>query len=155
MSARRNKYGNRKVVVDGEGKGRMKRPEQALQIQVAKYLGLALRAPTYWTAFPAGGGGRTRGAFLKAMGLKAGFPDLVVMHPLGLNTLVVGIELKAGKGKLSEAQLTACEALWAVNARYIECRSLDEVDRCLRRAGIPMHGSLPGSHIIKSERDAS
>lgn len=124
---------------------RNKRPEQTFQIQVAKYLGMALRAPTMWTAFPAGGGGRARGAFLKAMGLKAGWPDIIVMHPMGLNTLVVGIELKAGKGRLSRAQLDACQALWAVNARYTECRSLDEVDRCLRRAGVPMHATLPGT----------
>lgn len=130
----------------------MKRPEQALQIQVAKYLGLALRAPTYWTAFPAGGGGRTRGAFLKAMGLKPGWPDVLVLHPMGLNTLVVGIELKAKKGRLSEAQKGACEALWAANARYIECRSLEDVQRCLERAGVPMYGHVAGCSPAQQER---
>lgn len=119
-----------------------KNPEQRLQIQVANFLRLALRPPTVWTAFPAGGGGKVRGALLKAMGLKAGWPDVQVLHPMGLNTLVVGIELKAKKGRLSKPQVETCEALWAANARYVECRSLEEVDRCLRRAGIPMHARV-------------
>tara|TARA_R110000822_G_scaffold198511_3_gene336507 strand:+ start:726 stop:1133 length:408 start_codon:yes stop_codon:yes gene_type:complete len=124
-----------------------KRPEQALQIAVAKYLAHALRPPTYWTSVDAGAGKMTAASagLRKARGVKAGFPDIIVMHPMGLNTLVVGIELKAGKGKLSPAQIDACTALFDANARYIECRSLDEVEGCLRWAGIPMHASLPGA----------
>ena len=121
-----------------------KRPEQALQIAVARYLGLALRAPTYWTAVDAGAGKMTAASagLRKARGVKPGFPDIIVLHPLGLNTLVVGIELKAGKGKLSPAQLGTCEVFWAVSARYVECRSIGEVDAALRRAGVPVH-ALP------------
>ncbi|MFY8105636.1 MAG: VRR-NUC domain-containing protein [Elstera sp.] len=131
-----------------------KNPEQRLQIQVANFLRLALRPPTVWTAFPAGGGGKVRGALLKAMGLKPGWPDVIVLHPLGLNTLVVGIELKAKKGRLSDAQKDACEALWAANARYVECRSLEEVDRCLRRAGVPMHAHV-ASVSLSDQEEAS
>lgn len=130
-----------------------KRPEQALQIAVANFLRLALRAPTAWTAFPAGGGGKIRGALLKVMGLKAGWPDVLVLHPMGLNTLVVGIELKAKKGRLSEAQIETCEALWAANARYIECRSLEDVQRCLERAGVPMHGHVSGCSKLAADAD--
>jgi hypothetical protein len=131
-----------------------KNPEQRLQIVVANFLRLALRPPTVWTAFPAGGGGKVRGALLKAMGLKAGWPDVQVLHPMGLNTLFVGIELKAKKGRLSKPQIETCEALWAANARYVECRSLEEVDRCLRRAGIPMHARVVDASLSQQDRAA-
>ena len=131
-----------------------KNPEQRLQIQVANFLRLALRPPTVWTAFPAGGGGKIRGAKLKRMGLKPGWPDLIVLHPYELTTLVVGIELKAKKGRLSEAQAATCEALWAANARYVECRSLEEVDRCLRRAGVPMHARVVDASLSQQDRAA-
>lgn len=120
-------------------------PEQRLQIAVAQYLGHALRPPTIWTAFPAGGGGRIRGAFLKAMGLKAGWPDIVVMHPLGGDgcqvSVVVGIELKAAKGRLSPSQTAMHKSFYAAGARYDICRSLDEVEWFLKNCRIPLHAS--------------
>jgi hypothetical protein len=131
-----------------------KNPEQRLQIQIANFLRLALRPPTVWTAFPAGGGGKVRGALLKSMGLKAGWPDVQVLHPLGLNTLVIGIELKAKKGRLSKPQIETADALWAANARYVECRSLEEVDRCLRRAGVPMHARVVDASLSQQDRAA-
>lgn len=131
-----------------------KNPEQRLQIQVANFLRLALRPPTVWTAFPAGGGGKVRGALLKSMGLRAGWPDIIVLHPYELTTLVVGIELKAKKGRLSKPQIETCEALWAANARYVECRSLEEVQRCLERAGVPLHGYVAGTRASEQERAA-
>jgi hypothetical protein len=133
-----------------------KRPEQALQIALAKYLKHALRAPTYWTSVDAGAGKMTAASagLRKARGVKAGFPDVLVMHPLGLNTLVVGIELKAKKGRLSDAQAATCEALWAANARYVECRSLEEVQRCLERAGVPMHALVVGTRASEQDRAA-
>ena len=131
-----------------------KNPEQRLQIQVANFLRLALRPPTVWTAFPAGGGGKVRGALLKEMGLKAGWPDVQVLHPMGLNTLVIGIELKAKKGRLSKPQVETADALWAANARYVECRSLEEVQRCLERAGVPLHGYVSGTRAPEQERAA-
>jgi hypothetical protein len=131
-----------------------KNPEQRLQIAVANFLRLALRPPTVWTAFPAGGGGKVRGALLKSMGLRAGWPDVQVLHPMGLNTLVVGIELKAKKGRLSKPQIETADALWAANARYVECRSLEEVDRCLRRAGVPMYARVVDASLSQQDRAA-
>lgn len=119
----------------------MKRPEQALQIAVAQYLGHALKAPTIWTAFPAGGGGKVRGAFLKAMGLKAGWPDILVMHPLEIHPTVIGIELKAKAGRISPAQKVVMESFLACKAWYVLCRSVDEVEACLRYCKVPLHAS--------------
>jgi hypothetical protein len=107
---------------------------------VASFLRATLRPPVIWSAFPAGGGGRLRGAFLKAMGLQAGWPDLIVMAPAGhYETRVLGIELKAGKGKLSEAQLGIVERFLGINARIITARSIEEVELALRMSKIPLH----------------
>lgn len=72
-------------------------PEERLHRAVAAYLRVALQPPAIWSTFPAGGGGRIRGAKLKAMGLARGWPDILVLYPGGhMLTLVIGIELKHG-----------------------------------------------------------
>jgi hypothetical protein len=126
-------------------------PEQQLQISVARFLDLALRPPTIWTAFPAGGGGRMRGAFLKAMGLKAGWPDLLVIHPrrtgpMGSNACtLLGIELKAARGRASPAQLAMCKAFEDAGGDLFIARSIDEVEGFLRGVGIPLHATSTGT----------
>jgi hypothetical protein len=71
---------------------------------VAQFLALALPQHCVWTTFPAGGGGRIRGAQLKAMGLMAGWPDIQILvrstaydtsYPL---SRFIGLELKREKG---------------------------------------------------------
>ena len=125
----------------------MKRPEQILHMAVARYLDLALRPPTFFTTFPAGGGGKLRGAMLKKMGLKPGVADLVVYHPgiarfspgLGRFTQVIFIELKAAKGKMSPEQKDFAAACEAFGATYLLCRSVDDVEIMLGACGIPLH----------------
>jgi len=116
-----------------------KNPEQQLQIAVADYLHAVLRPPTMWTAFPAGGGGKIRGALLKAMGLKPGWPDILIIHRFDdlAETLVLGIELKAGEGRQTPEQREVMESLRATGAVYEVCRSIDEVDWALMDHGIP------------------
>lgn len=67
----------------------------------AGFLALRLRPPDFFSTFPAGGGGKMRGAALKAAGLKPGMPDI---FPLIINGNVYGIELKAEKGHLTDVQ---------------------------------------------------
>lgn len=122
----------------------MRRPEQSLQIDVAKYLRVALRSPTYWSAIGHGGGGRVRGAILKRMGVQAGVPDLLVMHPVARanNTMgcwLVGIELKAAQGRLSEAQKATRKAFEDAGGIYHVARSLDDVAGFLKGVGIPLY----------------
>lgn len=90
----------------------MRRPEQALQIQVAAFLRHALKPPVLWSAFPAGGGGAIRGAILKSMGLQAGWPDIIIIcrGHAGYG-FVVGLELKAANGRPSPSQ-RAMEKAW-------------------------------------------
>lgn len=114
--------------------------EQQLHRAVANYLRLALKPPVTWTTFPAGGGGKVRGAQLKAMGLQAGWPDILILAPLpgGVGTRVLGIELKAGhRGRPTQAQLDISDKFFDVQAAFVICRSLDEVELTLKRAGIP------------------
>lgn len=124
-------------------------PEQDLQKAVAQFLTLVLTDPqTFWTAFPAGGGGKARGGQLKAMGLKAGVPDVLVID----RARVLWIELKtdaddvAGtlRGKLSQAQKGTQEALRMAGCWVITCRSVAEVENVLRSFKVPMTGRVMG-----------
>lgn len=120
----------------------MRRPEQALQIAVAQYLGHALKAPTWWSAIGHGGGGRLRGIFLKAMGVKPGIADLVVIHPTREGPLVVWIEMKSKKGDQSDAQVDFEFAISEGGCLYYVARSVDEVEGFLRGVGIPLHATV-------------
>lgn len=122
-------------------------PERDLQIAVAAYLRLALKPPTIWTAFPAGGGGKVRGAQLKAMGLMPGWPDIIVIHPgegvhSGYYCIVAGIELKAAKGRVSREQEVMQERFSDANAGTAICRSIDDVVEWLGLKEIPLHAKV-------------
>ena len=101
----------------------MNRPEQALQQAVARYLDVALPDDAWWTAIPAGGGGRLRGAILKGMGYKAGTPDILIVW----QGRAYWIELKAPKGAVSKAQVATFERLRYAGATVDVCRSVHEV----------------------------
>ena len=128
----------------------MKRPEQILHMQVARYLRVALREPCFFTTFPAGGGGRIRGAILKQQGLMAGMPDILIFAPgPTLNdgrtfTRLIGLELKAGKGRQSESQKEMALRFAAVGGVYLIARTLDEVEILLRAAGVPLFAKARG-----------
>jgi hypothetical protein len=128
---------------------RRKRPEQQLQIAVATFLRHALRPPVLWSAFPAGGGGAIRGSILKAMGLQAGWPDVLVIAP---GPIIVGIELKVGKGRQSPQQISIENGFLQCNAMYYVARSVDEVEGFLRGVGVPLHARIVegGRGILKA-----
>jgi hypothetical protein len=126
----------------------MLRPEQAFQIQVAQYLAAVLPPEVAWTAFPAGGGGKRRGAFLKAMGLRPGWPDIQIVYC----GVYHGIELKARKGRHSDAQRAVLGHLAEDGARVTTCRDLDTVGAALRAWGIPTrHHKMLASGGVKTE----
>jgi hypothetical protein len=135
-------------------------PEQALHMAVAAYLRVALRRPTWWTTFPAGGGGRTRGAFLKAMGLKPGVPDLLVIHPepigVAFGRIVVWAELKSDTGRRSPDQVATHADLQEANTVVDVCRSVEEVAALLARHGIPLHARVMagGGFMVQQTRAA-
>lgn len=127
----------------------MRRPEQALQIAVAHFLRLALKDPIVWSAIGHGGGGKIRGALLKAMGLRPGLPDIVIIapgyqHAFSRSPLVVGLELKSETGRQSTNQKLIQERWQFCGAHYFIARSVDEVEGFLRGVGIPLHATAMG-----------
>jgi hypothetical protein len=123
----------------------MRRPEQQLQIQVANYLTLALRPPTFWTAIDHASGvknGRLAGALRKARGVRPGLPDILIFEKCDMWTCVIGIELKAAKGKQSAEQWKIEKAFMDCKADYFLCNSLESVVDALQLCGIPLHAKL-------------
>jgi hypothetical protein len=127
-------------------KRKRRAPEAAFQCQVAQYLAWALPKGYWFTAFPAGGGGRIRGARLKAMGLKAGVPDVVVFG-LGLTQeqrsiycerpTVLWLELKAKTGSLSPAQRDVHKKLKNLGHRVETVKTLEQVETALAEFVFP------------------
>lgn len=113
--------------------------EAALHAQVALYLRYALMPPAWFSTIGHGGGGRVRGAILKRAGMRPGMPDLLVF---GANGYVLGIELKAGKGKQSPEQAAVAEDMRTCGQGYTVCRSIDDVATALRTHGFPVRAVM-------------
>lgn len=112
--------------------------EEQIHRAVAQYLSSALPPPAFWTTFPAGGGGYARGAHLKALGLKAGFPDLLIIAA----GKPYGIELKAPR-KYAEPEQRALHAILRdAGCPVMVCRSPAEVEMTLRAWGVPVRGRV-------------
>lgn len=101
---------------------------------VAEYLSLALQPPTFWTTFPAGGGGMIRGRQLKGMGLKAGIPDIMVVH----DGRVLWIELKAPNKYPDPNQRAVHAILKTSGCEVCVLRSVVEVEMALFHWGVPL-----------------
>lgn len=118
--------------------------ERELHSAVAQFLRLALRAPTTWTTFPAGGGGLERGRMLARLGLRPGWPDILVMHPAPTEiegcrrAILIGLELKTPIGRQSQVQRGVEADFTGAGATYALCRSIDDVCAALGRAGVPL-----------------
>lgn len=77
---------------------------------LAEYFQRTVKHDVEWTAFPAGGGGRVRGALLKRMGLAPGWPDLLFLR----KGVLYGLELKKPGGSVSPIQKYR-------HSRLVEC----------------------------------
>ena len=120
---------------------RRKQPEQILQRQVADFLTLALPTSDAWfTPIPAGGGGKVRGAILKGMGYKAGTPDMLVIY----RGRAIWLELKSPRHYLSDVQRRCRDDLEAAGCHWELCWNLGDVERALRRFGVPLRASVGG-----------
>lgn len=116
-------------------------PEHDLQVLVAAFLEVALADGPLWSSIDAGQGlmsGRSAGR-RKARGVKPGWPDILVVDGVpGAVRLLLGIELKAGRGVPSAEQVAVRAAFLARGGVYEVARSLLEVDAILVRHGIPL-----------------
>lgn len=117
----------------------MKRPEQQLQISVAQLLDVALPADAVWFHVPNGGGrGRAEAGIFKAMGVKAGVPDLWLFY----RNKTFAIELKAGRGRHSADQILMQARLVRAGVLFGEARSLDDVIAALTAWHIPLRAEI-------------
>ena len=117
--------------------------EQSLQRAVAQYLALCVPAPPsgpWWTAVnPIPAKSRAVAGISKAMGLRAGTPDIVMCW----RGRLVGIELKAGRGRLSPAQRETHDAIILTGGIVTTCRTLDDVAAFLTPLGVPNRVTAP------------
>ena len=96
----------------------------ALGLMAAGEPPIALPEGFWFTTFPAGGGGKVRGAQLKAAGLKPGVPDILVCggyEDISHNVHqkdVLWLELKAKDGTLSQVQKSCHAELKALAAEH-------------------------------------
>jgi VRR-NUC domain len=105
----------------------MKRPEEALHRAVTQYLDLVSgHCETFWWCHYPAGGARTKaeGGVLKALGVKAGVPDIGLVS----DGVAFFLELKSVSGALSPAQRETVARLQLHGARVGVARSLEEVD---------------------------
>jgi hypothetical protein len=107
--------------------------EKGMQIAVADALRVACASGWLWTHFPAGELRHPAVAGqLKAMGLNPGWPDIMLLSPLGL---FHALELKNGNKPLSTAQEAFRDACVARRVPWAVARSVDEALRVLTRWG--------------------
>lgn len=113
----------------------MRKAEQNFQVSLIRDLRRILPRPEcFVTHFPSGGGGLMRGIFLKSMGLEPGFPDILIIY----RGMAFGMELKAGKGRLSSVQKETHEALGRAGMDVQLVRSLDDALLALAEWKIPL-----------------
>ena len=109
--------------------------EEDLQRTVVKFLRKHLVGNSVVFHVPNGG----RRGFLEAqrfkrMGVLAGMVDLGVVN----DGRLIGLELKAGKGRVSDTQAWCHRQLNAAGAYVFVCRSLDDVIAALKETGVPL-----------------
>jgi hypothetical protein len=108
--------------------------EQTFHITAAQYLNIALPSHCVWTTFPAGGGGYGRGQFLKAMGLKPGWPDIqILVRYTPFDTIrpmsrFIGLECKRLRGGIvPKTQSDAHEAIRNAGGEVYVVRTLEDI----------------------------
>ena len=113
--------------------------EAKLQRAVHRYLGLALPHDATHFAIPNGLMRSKRAAArAKGEGVKAGVCDLCVIW----RGHAYFIELKTPRGQMSMAQRAMRDLLLHCGAAVMVCRSVEEVERALREATVPLRASV-------------
>lgn len=113
---------------------RQERPEQHLQRALVDLLDVALLAPAFCFAIPNGGArSPIEAAILEGLGVRAGLPDLAIVHDGSLFWL----ELKSADGRLSAAQLAMHARLRDAGCEVAVVRSVEEAVRALAAWNIP------------------
>lgn len=119
----------------------MIRPEEALQRAVVQLLALYEAKHLLAYCHVPNGGWRTpaEAGIFRALGVRRGVPDLLLWTP---HAQSFGIELKAGAGKLRDAQILWHSTLASLGHRVYVCFSIDEVEAVLRVERVPSIGQI-------------
>ncbi len=119
---------------------RRKYVEDDLHMTVAQYLDLALPRDAVWTTVEPGGyRSKTEASRLKSKGVKAGWPDVQIIHCGRL----ICFELKAPRGTLSREQKVMHARLSLAGALVYPgpVTQLEQVEGFLRGACVPLRGT--------------
>jgi len=118
-----------------------KSPEADLQCAVVEELRLRTIKPARFWFVPNGGNlSKAQAAKFQKMGLTSGVPDLhFVWRDRDDAMPMYGvIEMKAGRGKTSEAQAEFLTDMAILGHRYAVCNRADDFFQTLRRWGFPL-----------------
>lgn len=103
--------------------------EESIQRSIASYLDVALPAGCWYTAInPIPGKTKIAAARSKAMGMKAGVPDLLIIW----HGKPIFIEVKKEGGYLSKVQKEIHDHIRAAGAEVYTGRSIDDVIETLQ-----------------------
>ena len=115
------------------------RPEEALHRTIADFLNCALPYDAFWWHTPNGGGrSKAEAGIFKALGVKAGFPDIGIVW----RSSWYFIELKATRGRVSDAQDDVLGILSRNGAFTAICRSPEAVEHQLQTWRIPLSARI-------------
>lgn len=111
------------------------RPEDRLQARCRMFLDTHLAPPAWWSSV-----GHERkqtlrqGQMQKARGIKRGLPDIMIWAP----GYFLGVELKCGGNKPTDAQHAFHVAMSALGHGYDVVRSVEQLGESLINHGIPL-----------------
>ena len=132
----------------------MRRPEEIVQRTLCDHLRLRLMPPWIFWATPNQRGTRKvyEAQILKALGVRAGIPDLFILGP---GSKLIGIECKSppralksrarkstAKARLSEAQEHTIGELAGLGVPTLIARNVDETIAALAALGVPFRGRV-------------
>lgn len=110
------------------------RSEDELQMHVAQILRRFAPEDLWWTAVnPKPAKSRSVATMSKAMGLRAGAPDLVLCW----HGQFLGVELKNSKGTLSDVQLEEHQRMERAGMALVTVKTLAEMVAWLQDRGVP------------------
>ena len=112
----------------------MIRPEEQLQRTITDWLWLVRPRCMWWHTPNSGRRSKAEAGVFKALGVRAGVPDLLFVLPPAAR--LCAIELKAGRGGLSEEQEQFEADILRMGGEFALCRYLGQVQEALAGWGV-------------------
>ncbi len=112
----------------------MNRPEEQLQRTIADWLRLVRPDCLWWHTPNSGRRTKAEAGIFRALGVRPGVPDLLFVVPPSAK--LCAIELKAGRGQLTEGQERFEADILRLGGEFALCHSLEEVQGTLTSWGV-------------------